>query len=144
MYGYFRYVLSQRSGLPQQEIIWGRPRFGCGDMVSSTVVFVAYGNSIYLSICIWLHININISIKSIPHDDCHMMIKPHMMRIRNHRRSKKDDVAHLAHLNQPGMGRRSSQKDRETRVGRGSRASQQPMTLGRLETWRHHISYWER
>lgn len=31
------------------------------------------------------------------------------------------------------MGRRSSQKDRETRVGRGSRASQQPMTLGRLE-----------
>ena len=77
MYGYFRYVLSQRSGLPQQEIIWGRPRFGCGDMVSTTVVFVAYGNSIYMSICIWLHININVSIKSIPHDDCHMMIVTH-------------------------------------------------------------------
>lgn len=37
-------------------------------------------------------------------------------------------------LSPPSMGRRSSQKDRETRVGRGSRASQQPMTLGSLST----------
>lgn len=37
-------------------------------------------------------------------------------------------------LSPPSMSRRSSQKDRETRVGRGSRASQQPMTLGSLST----------